>query len=79
MATPLNEADLLELARAGTAASLERVVRAWRWVNAEDEAKREEARHRARAFSVAVDLDGMYVVRGKLPPEVGALLRAPPS
>jgi hypothetical protein len=74
VATPQNEADLLELARAGTAANLERVVRAWRWLNAEDEAKREEARHRAREFSVAVDLDGMYVVRGRLEPEVGALL-----
>ena len=74
VATPQNEADLLELARAGTAANLERVVRAWRWLNAEDEAEREEARHRARAFSVVADLDGMFVVRGRLEPEVGALL-----
>lgn len=74
VATPLNEADLLELARAGTAANLERVVRAWRWLDADSEAKREEARHRARSFSVAVDMDGMYVVRGRLEPEVGALL-----
>ena len=74
VATPLNEADLLELARAGTAANLERVVGAWRWLDADSEAKREEARHRARSFSVAVDLDGMYVVRGRLEPEVGALL-----
>ncbi len=74
VATPANEADLLEMARAGTAANLERVVRAWRWLGAEAEAGREEARHRARAFSVVVDPDGMYVVRGRLEPEVGALL-----
>ncbi|MDP2958352.1 MAG: DUF222 domain-containing protein [Longimicrobiales bacterium] len=71
---PDNEADLLELARAGTAAHLERVVRGWRWLEARDEAEREETRHRARTFSVAVDLDGSYVVRGRLEPEVGALL-----
>ncbi|HSW28645.1 MAG TPA: DUF222 domain-containing protein [Longimicrobiales bacterium] len=74
VATPANEADLLEMARAGTAANLERLVRAWRFLGAEAEAGREEARHRARAFSVVVDPDGMYVVRGRLEPEVGALL-----
>lgn len=73
VATAANEAALLDVARAGTAAHLERVVRAWRWLGTEAEAEREEARHRARAFSIAVDPDGMYVVRGRLEPEVGAL------
>ena len=34
----------------------------------------EQARHRARAFSVFVDGDGMYVVKGRLEPEAGAML-----
>ena len=34
----------------------------------------EEVRHRSRTFSVAIDADGMYVVRGRLEPEVGAVL-----
>ncbi|MDE2874805.1 MAG: DUF222 domain-containing protein, partial [Gemmatimonadota bacterium] len=33
----------------------------------------EEVRHRSRTFSVAIDADGMYVVRGRLEPEVGAV------
>ena len=34
----------------------------------------EQARHRSRTFSVFVDGDGMYVVKGRLEPEVGAVL-----
>ena len=73
VATPDNEAELLELARAGSAAHLERVVRGWRTLGRHDEAKRERLRHRLRSFSVFPGDDGMYVVRGRLTPEVGAL------
>ena len=34
----------------------------------------EEVRHQSRTFSVAINADGMYVVRGRLEPEVGAVL-----
>ena len=74
VATPTNETELLELARAGTAAGLEKVVRAWRRLNRLDEAELERVRHRSRCFSVFPDEDGMYVVRGRLDPEVGAAL-----
>jgi len=74
VATPANEAELLELARAGTAAGLEKVVRAWRLMDRLDEAELERVRHRTRCFSVFPDDDGMYVVRGRLDPEVGAAL-----
>jgi len=74
VATPANETELLELARAGTAAGLERVVRAWRRMGRVDEAELERVRHRSRCFSVFPDEDGMYVVRGRLDPEVGAAL-----
>jgi hypothetical protein len=74
VATPENEADLLELARGCTTAQLERVVRAWKRGGREDEAALERERWESRRFSLVPDDDGMYDVRGKLPPEIGALL-----
>jgi len=74
VATPENEGDLLELARGCTAAQLERVVRAYKRGSRQDEAAIERERFDSRTLSVFPDDDGMYVVKGKLTPEVGALL-----
>ena len=74
VATPENEGDLLELARGCTAAQLERVVRAYKRGSRQDEAARERERFDSRSLSVFPDDDGMYVVKGRLTPEVGALL-----
>ena len=74
VATPENEGDLLELALSSTAAQLERTVRAWRQLSRWDEGEIERMRHRSRCFSVFPDEDGMYLVRGRLDPEVGAML-----
>ena len=74
VATPETECDLLELARGCTTAQLERVVRAYKLGSRKDEAARERERHDSRALSVFPDDDGMYVVKGRLTPEVGALL-----
>ena len=74
VATPESEAKLLEFARAGSAANLEQMVRMWKKLSRDEELTAEQARHRARAFSVVVDGDGMYVVKGRLEPEVGAVL-----
>lgn len=74
VATPESEAKLLEFARAGSAAKLERMVRMWKKLCRDEELTAEEARHRSRRFSVFVDGDGMYVVKGRLEPEVGAVL-----
>ena len=74
VATPECEAELLEFARAGSAAKLERTVRMWRKLSRDEELTAEEARHRSRTFSVFVDGDGMYVVKGRLEPEAGAVL-----
>ena len=74
VATPENEADLLELAQGCTAAQLERIVRGFKLGSRQDEAAREQARHDSREFSVFPDEEGMYVVRGRLTPEIGALL-----
>lgn len=74
VATPASEAELLEFAQAGSAARLEGMVRMWKKLSREGELTAEEARHRSRTFSVFVDGDGMYVVKGRLEPEVGAVL-----
>jgi hypothetical protein len=74
VATPESEGDLLELARCSTAAQLERTVRAWRLMSRSDENELERIRHRSRCFSVLPDEEGMYLVRGRLDPEVGAML-----
>ena len=73
-AVPENEAELLEFARAGSAANLERLVRGWKTLSRFDEAQQERIRHGRRCFSVLPDEDGMYVVKGRLDPEVGAAL-----
>ncbi len=74
VATPETEARLLAVARAGTAVHVERIVRGWRRVDRQAEA-REAARQQAgRAVHVYQDEDGTVVLRGRLTPEVGALL-----
>ena len=74
VAKPETEADLLELARSGSAAQLERVVRGWRVMDRDGEITAEERRFRSRRLSAWVDEDGMVVVKGRLDPETGAVL-----
>jgi hypothetical protein len=69
-----NENELLEFAHAHTAGEMERLVRGWRRLNRVDEAELERVRHRSRCLSVFPDDDGMYIIRGRLDPEVGAML-----
>ena len=75
VATPDNEASLLDFAQAGTAAQTERLVRAWRRVDDVAAAAQEESRHLHRQLSTWVDDDGMVVIRGRLTPEVGAVVQ----
>ncbi len=74
VATPEREAELLEFARASSAARLERTLRMWKKLSRDEELTAEQARRRSRTFSVFVDGDGMYVVKGRLEPEAGAVL-----
>ena len=74
VATPETEARLLAVGRAGTAAHVERIVRGWRALDRRAEARESKLRHASRALHVIQDEDGMVVVRGRLEPEVGALL-----
>jgi hypothetical protein len=74
VATPETEERLLAVARAGTTEHVARIVRGWRRVDRQSEA-REAARQRVtRALHVYPDADGSVIVRGRLTPEVGALL-----
>ena len=74
VATLETEEVLLEYARTGSAAKLEQIVCGWKHLSRDGELTAEEARHQSRAFSVVIDGDGMYVMRGRLEPEVGAVL-----
>src|SRR6266542_935754 len=74
VATPETEARLLGVGRAGTAAHVERIVRGWRCVDRRAEARETAHRHAGRALHVSQDENGMVVLRGRLEPEVGALL-----
>src|SRR5947207_5772415 len=74
VATPETEERLLGVGRAGTAEHVERIVRGWRRVDRNAEAREAATRHRSRALHVCRDDDGMVRVRGRLEPEVGELL-----
>src|SRR5438034_897274 len=74
VATPETEERLMAVGRAGTAEHVERIVRGWRRVDRIAEAREEARRRQSRALHVYPDEDGMVVIRGRLAPEVGALL-----
>ena len=72
IAKPDNEEKLLDFARHGTTAHVERMVRHWRRLDRGDASEVVRAEH--RGLSVWLTDDGSYEVRGRLNPEVGALL-----
>jgi len=74
VATPETEARLLAVGRAGTACHVERIVRGWRRVDQQAEARAAARQHAGRALHAYQDEDGTVVLRGRLTPEVGALL-----
>ncbi len=74
VATPETEERLLAVGRAGTADHVERIVRGWRRVDRKAEAVEAARRHASRALHVYQDEDGMVTLRGRLAPEVGAVL-----
>jgi len=74
VATPETEERLLAVGRAGTACHVERIVRGWRRVDRIAEARETAHRHQSRSLRVYQDEDGMVIIRGRLAPEVGAVL-----
>ena len=63
------------MALAGTAEHVERIARAWRRIDRNVEQAEDRRRDASRSLRTWVDEDGMVVVRGRLTPEVGSVLR----
>src|SRR6266849_5158978 len=74
VATPETEERLLAVGRAGTAEHVERIVRGWRRMDRKAEIREAARQHAGRALQVYQDEDGTVRIRGRLAPEVGALL-----
>jgi hypothetical protein len=74
IATPDLEERLLVIGRSGTAQQVERIVRGWRRMDRKAEIREAELQHKLRALHVYQDEDGTTTIRGRLAPEVGALL-----
>ena len=74
VATPETEDRLLAVARTGTAAHVERIVRGWRRVDRQAEMRHAKRQHASRQLHVYSDDDGTVLVKGRLSPEAGALL-----
>ena len=75
VATPENEDYLMMIARHGTAAHVERLVRHYRRVKRTEALQNENQRYDLRELQVYEAEDGSFVVKGRLTPEQGALLK----
>jgi len=74
VAIPETEERLLAVGRAGSAEHVERIVRGWRRVDRQAEAREAALQHGSRALHVYPDSDGTVRIKGRLTAEVGALL-----
>jgi hypothetical protein len=75
VATAANESVLVSVALHGTAAHVERLVRKYRWTERAEAARRADVQHESRGLHYFFDDAGMLVVHGRLPSEVGAVVR----
>ena len=75
VATPETEDRLLQFALAGTAAHVERLVRAWRRADRQAEADEDRRQRAGRYLHTYTDEDGLLVVRARMTPEAGAVLQ----
>ncbi len=73
VATPENEKELLEIALGGTAGQVERIVRAWRKVDLQAEKEHANFQQDHGSLSTFEDEDGMLILKGRLPSEIGAV------
>ena len=74
VATAANEDYLLMIAQHGTASHVEKLVQKVQRVESLNKPNSEQSLHDAREFSSYQDEDGMWVIKAKLPPEVGCLV-----
>ena len=71
VATPENEEYLMMIARHGTAAHMEQLVRYFRKVKRIEALEAENQRHELREMNWHIDDDGSYVIKARLTPEQG--------
>ena len=72
IATPGNEADLLNIGLHGTAQHVEKFVRLHRRAKRAEETERADAQHEDRGLTFWHEDDGTVVLHGRFPPEMGA-------
>ena len=75
VATTANESVLVHVAREGTAAHVEKLVRKYRWTQRRDAAQLSQLKHEQRNVWYFYDVDGEFVLNARLPPEIGAIVR----
>ena len=76
IATPANEDDLLNIGLHGTAQHVEKFVRLHRRAKRAEETERADAQHENRGLTFWHEDDGMVVLHGRFPPEMGARILA---
>ena len=74
VATPENESVLVHIARHGTAAHVEKLVRKFSWTKRRDEATLAQRQHEFRRVSYFFDMDGEFILAARLPREIGAVV-----
>jgi hypothetical protein len=74
VATSANESVLVHVARHGTAAHVEKLVRKYRWTQRRDAAALAQLQHEQRTVSYFFDMDGTFVLNARLPPEIGRVV-----
>jgi hypothetical protein len=74
-ATPANESVLVSVARHGTAAHVEKLVKKFEWTQRRDAANAAQRQHEHRNFYSFFDMDGEFVLHARLPREIGAVVR----
>ena len=73
-ANPENEEYLLMIARHGTAALMEKLVRSYRWAERQEELERSNQQHEVRSLDYYHEEDGSLVIKVRLPADQGALV-----
>ena len=74
VATSANEQVLVHVARHGTAAHVEKLVRKYSWTRRRDAAQLAQRQHEFRRVSWFFDIDGEFILSARLPREIGAVV-----
>jgi hypothetical protein len=75
VATPANESVLVHVARYGTAAHVEKLVRKYHWTQRRDAGRLARLQHAHRQVHYFYDENGELILNARLPPEIGAIVR----